>query len=414
MIVPRVVLQGWEPTVTTHAKGDPAESVFFVPCRTIAIPIAEAEKSRIADDCRRAIAESVQPAYARLGTFLEHEYFPATRATIAASALPDGAAFYAHRLRQYTTLDVTPAQVHEIGLSEVARIHAEMEAAMRKTGFAGKFPEFLSYLRTDPRFYPKSAEELLKACSWVLKRMDGQLPLLFRTLPRIPYGITPIPDYAAARATGAYYSEAPGDGSRAGMYFVNVSNLSNRPLYVVETLSFHEAVPGHHLQLALQKELTNLPPLRRFGDFTVFVEGWALYAERLGKEVGFYTDPYQDFGRLTYESWRACRLVVDTGIHAFGWPRQRAIDYMAANTALSLHEIETEVDRYIANPGQALGYKMGEIRIRELRKKAEIALGDRFDVRDFHDAVLRNGSVPLDVLEREIDEYIRKAGGELK
>jgi uncharacterized protein (DUF885 family) len=280
-----------------------------------------------------------------------------------------------------------------------------MEAVIARVGFGGDFAAFLRFLRTDPRFYAHTPEELLKDASAIAKRMDGQLPRLFRRLPRMPYGVAPIPDYIAPKTTGAYYTQPSGD-TRAGTYFVNTYQLDSRPLYTLEALTLHEAVPGHHLQLALQQEMTDLPPLRRFSQFNAFVEGWALYAERLGLEAGFYHDPYSDFGRLTYEIWRACRLVVDTGLHALGWTRQQAIDYMAANTALSLHEVTTEVDRYIAWPGQALGYKIGELKIRELRRKAEAALGERFDLRAFHDVVLRNGSVPLGVLEEEVAAYL--------
>jgi uncharacterized protein (DUF885 family) len=251
----------------------------------------------------------------------------------------------------------------------------------------------------------------MKEVALVLKRMDGELPRLFKTLPRAPYGIRAVPDYIAPKTTTAYYEQPAGDGTRAGFYFVNTFDLPSRALYEVEALSLHEAVPGHHLQIALQQELTDLPPFRRFIDFTVFVEGWALYAERLGLEVGFYRDPYSDFGRLTYEMWRACRLVVDTGIHAFGWTRQQAIDFLAANTALSLHNVETEVDRYIAWPGQALAYKTGELKIRELRARAESELAARFDVREFHDVVLGRGGVPLSVLEENVNAYIARTKG---
>jgi uncharacterized protein (DUF885 family) len=285
-----------------------------------------------------------------------------------------------------------------------------MEAVIARTGFKGDFAAFLRHLRTDPRFYARTPEDLLRQASWIAKRMDGQLPRLFRTLPRMPYGVGPIPDFIAPKTTGAYYTQPSGDGTRAGTYFVNTYDLKSRPLYTLEALTLHEAVPGHHLQIALQQEMAGLPPLRRFVSSNAFVEGWALYAERLGKETGFYQDPYSDFGRLTYEMWRACRLVVDTGMHALGWTRQQAIDYMASHTALSLHEVTTEIDRYIAWPGQALGYKMGELKIRELRARAARARGARFDLREFHDVVLRNGSVPLDVLEREVADYLGEGG----
>jgi uncharacterized protein (DUF885 family) len=284
-----------------------------------------------------------------------------------------------------------------------------MTAVPARAEFEGSLEDFISFLRTDPQFYATTAEELEKEVSLTLKKMDGQLPKLFRKLPRMPYGIRRVPAYIAPKTTTAYYSAPSGDGTRAGFYYINTFNLKSRPLFEVEALSLHEAVPGHHLQLALQQELEGLPEFRRFAGFTAFVEGWALYAERLGLEVGFYQDPYSDFGRLSYEMWRACRLVVDTGLHYLGWSRSQAIGYMSANTALSLHNIEAEVDRYIAWPGQALAYKIGELKIRELRTRAEKELSDSFDVREFHDIVLRNGSIPLPVLEENVLRYIKQA-----
>jgi uncharacterized protein (DUF885 family) len=284
-----------------------------------------------------------------------------------------------------------------------------MRAVMKEAGFTGEFAEFLTFLRTDPRFYAKTPQELLKEASFIAKKMDAKLPSLFGTLPRLPYGVEPVPDAIAPKYTGGRYVPAPPGGVRAGTYWVNTYNLPSRPLYVLESLTLHEAVPGHHLQNALQREMTGLPDFRRFAQVGAFGEGWGLYSERLGLEAGFYQDPYSNFGRLTYEMWRACRLVVDTGLHAFGWTRQQAMDYLASHTALSLHEVRTETDRYIAWPGQALSYKMGELKIRELRARAEKELGSRFDIRAFHDAVLRNGPVPLTVLESEIDAFIAKA-----
>ena len=408
--LPRVVLEGFDATISAHVK--PADqTVFFAPFRRLPSSIAPAEQARLTEAGRRVITESVVPAYRELLQFMQREYVPAARPTVGASALPEGLRFYEHRVRRFTSLEVAPAEVHRIGREEIARIRREMDAVIARTGFRGDFAAFLRHLRTEPRFYATSPDDLLKQASWIAKRMDGQLPRLFRMLPRMPYGVAPIPDYIAPKTTGAYYSSPSGDGTRAGTYFVNTYDLRSRPLYVLEALTFHEAVPGHHLQLAVQQELTDLPPFRRFVSSSAFVEGWALYAEQLGREVGFYEDPYSDFGRLTYEMWRACRLVVDTGLHALGWTRQQAIDFMAAHTALSLHEVTTEVDRYIAWPGQALGYKMGELKIRELRRKAEEALGPRFDLRAFHDVLLRNGSVPLDVLEEEVDSYLDEVGG---
>jgi len=315
-------------------------------------------------------------------------------------------------VRQYTTLDLTPEAVHETGLAEVKRIRGEMEELIREIGFDGDFAKFVEHLRTDPAFYATTPEQLLKETSLVLKRMDGELPRLFKRLPRVPYGIREVPDYIAPITTTAYYMPSSGDGSRAGFYYVNTYDLKSRPLYEIEALSLHEAVPGHHLQIALQQELSELPPFRRFAGFTAFVEGWGLYSERLGLEVGFYEDPYQNFGRLSYEMWRACRLVVDTGIHYLGWTREQAIQFMADNSAMTLLNITNEVDRYIAWPGQALAYKTGELKIRQLRAEAEEKLGVNFDIREFHDVVLRSGAVPLDVLEANVRSYIETASSE--
>ena len=296
--------------------------------------------------------------------------------------------------------------MHETGLREVARLRAQLDSVMRATGFTGSWAEFVQFLRTDPRFYVTTPEALLERTSLVLKRMDGELPRLFTRLPRMPYGIKTIPDFIAPRTTTAYYSRPSGDGTRAGTYWVNMYDLPSRPTYEIEALSFHEAVPGHHLQIALQQELEGLPTFRRFSSFTAFVEGWALYAEQLGYDVGFYTDPYSRVGQLTYEMWRACRLVVDTGMHWKGWTRQQAIDYMAENSALTLLNITNEVDRYIAWPGQALAYKTGQMKISELRAESQRALGPRFDLRRFHDVVLGSGSVPLTVLEENVRAWM--------
>jgi uncharacterized protein (DUF885 family) len=320
--------------------------------------------------------------------------------------MPNGGRYYEHLLRYYTTLDLTPQRIHETGLAEVARIRAEMETVMRRTGFQGSFAEFLAFLRTDPRFYAKTPEALLEAACRIAKKADGSLPGLFGHLPRLTYAVEPVPAHLAPKYTGGRYVEAPADGTKPGIYWVNTYALDKRPLYTLEALTLHEAVPGHHLQVALSQELTGLPQFRRFSDVGAFGEGWALYAERLGREAGFYEDPYSDFGRLTYEMWRACRLVVDTGLHAKGWTRQQAIDYLVANTALSVHECTTETDRYISWPGQALCYKIGEMTIRRLRSRAEMELGPRFDLRGFHDAVLANGMVPMPVLEAQVESWI--------
>jgi uncharacterized protein (DUF885 family) len=406
MVLPSVSLNGIEGTLQPHIVADPTQSLLWAPFKEFPAGVPEADRARLAAAGRQAIEQSVVPGYRDFLEFIQREYAPAARRGIGASELPNGRAFYAQRVRNYTTLDVTPDQVHETGLREVARIRAQMDSLMRATGFAGTLPEFIQFLRTDPRFYATTGEALMERTSLVLKRMDGELPRLFGRLPRMPYGIKPIPDYIAPRTTTAYYSRPAGDGTRAGTYWVNLYDLRSRPTYEIEALSFHEAVPGHHMQLALQQELEDLPQFRRFGSFTAFVEGWALYAEQLGYDVGFYTDPYSRFGQLTYEMWRACRLVVDTGMHWKGWTRQQAIDYMSENSALTMLNITNEVDRYIAWPGQALAYKTGQMKISELRAEAQRALGPRFDLRRFHDVVLGSGAVPLTVLETNVRAWI--------
>ncbi|HET9317304.1 MAG TPA: DUF885 domain-containing protein, partial [Vicinamibacteria bacterium] len=372
---PQVILEGYEGTISAHVVDDVQKSVFMKPFARFPVGVPEAERGRLAEAGRGAVAEAVVPAYRRFLEFMTKEYIPGARKTTGASDLPDGRAYYDALVKSFTTLDVTPEQVHEIGKKEVARIEAEMQAVMKETGYTGDFASFLTFLRTDPRFYAKTPQELLKEASFIAKKMDAKLPSLFGTLPRLPYGVEPVPDSIAPKFTGGRYVPAPPGGVRAGTYWVNTYDLPSRPLYVLESLTLHEAVPGHHLQNALQREMTGLPDFRRFAQVGAFGEGWGLYSERLGLEAGFYQDPHSNFGRLTYEMWRACRLVVDTGLHALGWSRQQAMDYLASHTALSLHEVRTETDRYIAWPGQALSYKMGELKIRELRTRAEKELG---------------------------------------
>jgi len=408
--LPRVVMGGFTDAIAMHVVDDVARSIFWKPFASFPAALPESERERLREAGRAAIRGAVVPAYRDFLAFMRDEYLPHARATIAAADLPDGRELYAFAVRHFTTLDLTPEAVHAIGLREVERIHGEMLGVMRQVAWTQGLPEFLEFLRTDPRFYARTPEELLKDAAYIAKRMDGKLPSLFKLLPRQPYGVEPVPADIAPKYTGGRYNGAPLEGHRAGAYWVNTFALDTRPLYNLEALTFHEAVPGHHLQIALQKELGSLPDFRRFVYVDAFGEGWGLYSEWLGLEAGFYQDPYSNFGRLSYEMWRACRLVVDTGIHAMGWSRQRAIDFLAANTALSHHEIETEIDRYISWPGQALAYKMGEMKIKELRHAAEAALGQHFDVRDFHDAVLRNGTVTLPILERQVRAYIHAAG----
>ncbi len=406
--LPRVTLEGYEDTISAHIVDEPQDSAFWAPFEEVPASVGEMDLERILTDAEAAITDAVVPAYQGFYDFFVGEYLPGARETIGASDLPDGQAYYADQVRWFTTLDVTPQEVHEIGLSEVARIRAEMAEVIRETGFEGSYAEFLDFLRSDPRFYPKTAQELLERAAWIAKTMDGKLPSLFATLPRVPYTVEPVPDHMAPKYTAGRYVSAPYNSTQPGIYWVNTYNLPSRPLYPLAALTLHEAVPGHHLQTALAAEMDAVPEFRRHDYLSAFGEGWALYAEYLGLEAGIYEDPYSNFGRLTYEIWRACRLVVDTGVHALGWTRQQMLDYLAENTALSLHEVTTETDRYISWPGQALAYKIGELKIRELRARAEEALGADFDVRHFHDAVLANGSVPLDILEELINSWIEE------
>ena len=376
-------------------------------CKVSRRHIGPADQERLRAEAKAAIAESVVPSYRRFLKFMRDEYVPSCRTSIAASALPHGRDYYRYCVHKFTTLDeMTPEEAHATGLAEVARIRGEMEKIIRDVKFDGDFAAFIEHLRTDPQFYAKTPEELKKDASYILKRMDGQLPKFFGHLPRMPYGVREVPEYIAPQSVAAYYQSPAGDGTRAGFFYINTSNLPSRPLYTLQSLCLHEAVPGHHLQIALQHEIEGQPMFRKYSGFTAFSEGWALYAEHLGTEAGFYDDPYSDFGRLTMEIWRACRLVVDTGIHYMGWTREQAVEYMRANSAQSEHDIRSEVDRYIGWPGQALAYKTGEMKIRSLRADAEKQLGDRFDLRAFHDVVLANGAVPLPVLDGVVKQWI--------
>ena len=410
--VPRAVLDGYEETISSHVVDDPAKSVFYRPFDKFPATIPASEHERLRKAGRDAVLTGAVAGYRSFLDFYRQEYLPKARPTIAAADLPDGRAFYAQQVRRYTTLDISPEEVHRIGLAEVERIQKEMQEVIRGVGFKGDFAAFLQFLRTDPRFYAKTPEDLLKEAAYIAKKADGILPALFGRIPRLPYTVQPVPDHLAPKYTSGRYVDPPEGGTQPGIYWVNIYKPETRPLYNLEALTLHEAVPGHHFQISISRELGELPEFRRFSYLSAFGEGWGLYSERLGLEAGFYTDPYSNFGRLTYEMWRACRLVVDTGMHTMGWTRQQAMDYMGTRTALTLHEVETEIDRYISWPGQALAYKMGEIKIRELRQRAEKELGDRFDVRQFHDVVLGSGSVPLNVLETNVERYIdgKRAG----
>jgi uncharacterized protein (DUF885 family) len=409
--LPREIIGGVSQVIGGFRFEAVEETGFYAPFANFPASVPEADRARLRAAGRAAVADSVIPAFNEFRTFFETEYAPRARNTIAATRLPNGRGYYADLTRYYTTLpDATPQQVHQIGLREVARIRAAMETEMRTSGFQGSFPEFLTFLRTDPQFYATTPEQLLREAAWITREIDAQMPNFFGRIPRRPYTVTPVPAAIAANYTAGRYSGGRTD--QAGEYWVNTFALNTRPLYVLPSLTAHEAAPGHHTQISLARELEGLPAFRGTFYPHAFGEGWGLYSERLGEEMGIYHTPYQRFGRLTYEMWRACRLVVDTGMHSMGWSRQRALDYLAANTALSTHEIRTEVDRYIGWPGQALAYKMGELKIVELRQRAETALGDRFDVRVFHDVVLGNGGVTLPVLERQVDEYIAAARAE--
>jgi uncharacterized protein (DUF885 family) len=409
LTVPQIVLRGRDGPARKHAGvASPEHSVFYAPFRTMPAAMPADVAARLQRAGAAAIREAVIPAYAKLAGYLASTYIPGARQTTAAAALPNGEAFYRAQIREFVTLDDSPVALHALGEREVSRIRAEMETIRASVGFAGDLPAFLAHLRRDPQFYAKTPEELLMHAARIAKRIDGALPRYFGRLPRQPYGVAPVPDAIAPFYTGGRYVPAPPDQS--GTYWVNTYDLPSRPLYVLPALTLHEAVPGHHLQIALAAENTDAPSFRRFVYFDAFGEGWGLYAEHLGDEMGIYQTPYEQFGRLTYEMWRACRLVVDTGLHALGWTREQAIAFLRSNTALSEHEIETEIDRYISRPGQALAYKVGELKIRELRATAEHALGPKFDLRRFHDAVLGLGSVPLSVLEDEIARWIAAGG----
>lgn len=404
-VQPCVPMEGYEASIQTHIVDDVSDSNFMSPFNKKPASMNQ----KVFDDFKAQVAAQVEadiiPSLEKFETFYLEDYAPACRAEVGTSTMPGGEAYYAYRAKMFTTTDLTPDEIHKIGLSEVARIRAEMDEVQTQAGFDGTFKEFQNFLRTNPDFYPKTPQDRMDAAAVILKKMDGLLPQLFTKFPRMPYGIKEIPLDIAEKTTTAYYRRPAGDGSRAGFYFINTTNLDKRPLYEMEALSLHEAVPGHHFQIAISQELP-LPNFRKYGRVTAFSEGWGLYSERLGLDVGFYETPYTNFGRLSYEMWRACRLVVDTGLHSKGWTRQEAIDYMAENTGLSLKNIENEVDRYITGPGQALAYKIGELKIRELRTRAEDVLGEKFDIRLFHDAVLENGAIPLSVLEEKIDVWM--------
>ncbi len=405
-VQPKEPLHGVPDQIQGQLGPDIDQNPLYAPFRRMPEAIPEAECEQLKSAARRYIADDVFPALAKFRDFVLETYLPAGDRPTAASSLPDGEAYYAHCVYEHTTSALAPADIHRIGLNEVARIRAEMNSVLQETGFKGSLQEFGSFLRSDPRFYYTKAEDLVTAYRDIAKRADAELPKLFAELPRTPYGVRAFPDYEAPSQTTAQYYPGAADGSRAGYFMVNTYRLDMRPTFEMEALTLHEAVPGHHLQIARAQELRHLPEFRRNASYTAYVEGWALYAESLGSDMGFYTDPYSRFGQLTYEMWRACRLVVDTGLHHLGWTRQQAIDYLQENTAKTEQDMAVEVDRYIVWPGQALAYKIGELKIKELRAKAERELSSPFDLRRFHNALLDNGPLPLALLEHEIDAWI--------
>ncbi|WKD85957.1 hypothetical protein KCTC32516_01306 [Polaribacter huanghezhanensis] len=404
---PKAVFYKYENTYNKHIVADVTKSEFYAPFHKLPTSFSSALKDSIIAVAKISVQKNAIDQYKKIKTFFEKEYFPNTRKGLGVSTTPNGKKFYQNRINFYTTsTKYTAEDIHQIGLKEVARIKAEMQQIIKNLGFKGSFADFLKFLRTDEQFYAKTPKELIMFARDIAKRIDAELPKFFKTLPRKPYGVVPVPAAIAPNYTGGRYSGSRSETS-AGFYWVNTYNLPSRTLYTIPALTAHEAVPGHHLQMSLNNELPKtIPQFRRNLYLSAFGEGWGLYSEYLADEMGIYTTPYEKFGQLTYEMWRACRLVVDTGVHVKGWTRQEMIDYMASNTALSMHEVTTETDRYISWPGQALSYKMGELKIREMRKKAEAELGEKFNIRDFHEVILEEGTVTLSILENRILNYI--------
>ena len=409
---PKICLRDLGEQVSKQLTENPMDSPLLRPFRKFAPGIPKAEQARLKREAIAIYRETAAPAFRKFHDFLTNRYIPNCRESTGCRDLPNGRKWYQHRIHTMTTTKLTPREIHAIGLREVKRIRAEMEGIKKKTGFKGSLGDFFKFLRTDERFYYKRGAALLAGYRDISKRADPELIKLFGTLPRQPYGIRPVPSYIERSVTTAYYQPGSTTAGRPGYFYANTFNLTVRPKWEMEALTLHEAVPGHHLQLAIADELTGLPEFRKYGRYTVYIEGWALYAESLGTEMGFYTDPYSKFGQLTYEMWRAIRLVVDTGLHDLGWSRQRAIDYFKANAGKTQHDIIVEIDRYIVWPGQALAYKMGELKIKELRAHAEKTLGDKFDIRLFHDEILRHGALPLDILERLVRAWVAREAAE--
>ncbi len=404
----RITLRDIPAQVKQQIVDDPLRSPILERFVVFPASIPAADQQRLRQSAVDSYRSSVRPAFQRLHDFLEREYVPRAREALAWTAIPDGREWYAYNVREETTTRMSPAEIHALGHSEVRRIRAIMDSVIRSTGFTGTFSEFVRFLRTDPKFYHTDSASLVREYRDISKRADPELVKMFGKLPRLPYGVTTIPSFMAPSQTTAYYSQGSPVAGRPGWYYVNTYDLASRPKWEMEALSLHEAVPGHHLQIALAQELENVPEFRRHSGPTAFVEGWALYSESLGPDMGFYKDPYSKFGQLTYEMWRAIRLVLDTGIHSMGWTREQAIDFFRENSAKTEHDITVEVDRYIAWPGQALAYKLGELKIKGLRREAESELGPNFDIRAFHDEVLAHGAIPLDLLETNIRAWVAR------
>jgi uncharacterized protein (DUF885 family) len=387
---------------------DAEKSSFYAPFKTMSKNVSPADQQRLRALAGDAIKTRIVPSFRKLKEYFTTEYLPASYPEAGIWQMKGGDKIYEFLARNYTTTPLSPREIHEKGLSEVARIRAEMEKVKTQTGFTGTLQEFFTYLRSDPKFFYKTSEELLNGYRAITKRIDPETTKVFRTFPRTPYGVIPIPEKIAPDTTTAYYNSPAADGSRPGYYYVNLYKPESRPKWEMMALSIHEAVPGHHFQLALQQELGELPNFRKYGGYTAFIEGWGLYSESLGDDMGLYSDPYDKFGQLTYEMWRAVRLVVDTGMHYFKWDRQKAIDFFKANAAKTDQDIVNEIDRYISDPGQALAYKIGELKIKELRARSKQALGASFDIKEYHDVVLLSGALPLNVLEKNVDEWLTK------
>ena len=408
MLLPKVIMERIPSQIDKQIVSDPGASPFYKPFRDFPASVAASDRERLSKAARETIAAGVIPAYGRFKQFFVSDYLPACYDQVGAWQMPRGHEMYAYFVRYYTTTKMTPEEVHQVGLGEVERINREMQAVIEQVGFKGSRQDFFKFLRTDPQFYYKNPDDLLEAYRAIAKRVDPKLVKVFRLLPRQPYGVEPIPAAVAPDTTTAYYQPGAGDGSRAGSYCVNLYKPETRPKWEMTALTLHESVPGHHLQIALAMEQGELPKFRRYGSYTAYVEGWGLYAESLGYAMGLYDDPYVRFGQLTYDMWRAVRLVVDTGIHAMRWDRQRAIDYFLLHAAKTELDVVNEVDRYIAWPGQALAYKIGQLKIEQLRDHAQRTLGEKFDLKEYHEVILVNGALPLDTLEQTVDAWIAR------